>query len=315
MKFSTCALVVCALLPFLFQESVGADEKKEGEVEAGDKAKQDQLALFAVLRNLALPRKDDPNMSISERFIMLLPGVVLDYYDYCPLEKLTPSEKDLIVPMSTRLPADENTFRLTDRVPDLNPLEGGLTGKSLSAIYRRVLYTMDTSAPSDFNVLNTTEYTKAMEFLQEPVPDPKAPDKPKLPRFELYHRYQMEYYDTVARVKTWLHTNRTEIGRENRDYENWYHNNYQTLSAHMSAAYSQWLILGQKSQVEERIAMVDIHTPRTEIEEARRALQQEELPSMDGGTVYYPVHLDPGNWYEYLRTRLVVGRFFKVTLI
>ena len=287
MKFSVCILIVSAL--FLFHWTAGADD---------DKVKKDQLALYDVLHQMALPRLDDRKLPITTRFIMLLPGVVLNYYDYCPTETLTQNEKDTL-PFATRIPSDEKTFRLTDEVPTINPLAGGRTGRSLSTIYRRTLYTMDTSAATDTNILNSTEYAAAMEFLQTEVPDPKAPDS-KIPRFELYHRYQLEYYNTVSEIKKWLHTNRTEVGIKNRGYEAWYQENYPKLSAHMSAAYSQWLILGQKSQVEERISMVDIHTSRSEVEEARRALQQEELPSMDGGTVYYPVHLDPGNWYQYL---------------
>lgn len=257
-----------------------------------------QRKLYTVIHDMALPRIHE-NTLVTERFILLEPGEVLNYYDYCPSEKLKPNEKGVIP--SASLPPDENTFMLTDKLPNLNPLRGALTGKRLSTIYRDILYTIDTSAPGP-NPLSTSEYHEAMEFLQESVADPKAPND-KQPHFELYHRYEREYYDTVATVKHWLNKNKTEIERKNGNYETWYHENYEALTSHISAAYSQWLVNGQKSQVEEKIAVVDVKSARSEIEEARRILQQEQMPSMDGGSLYYPVHLEPGNWYEYLLAR------------
>lgn len=256
--------------------------------------------LFTALHDMALPRfTDDSGIPMTERFILLQPGKVLNYYDYCPSGNLQPNERDRVPP--PLLPPDENAFMLTDKLPAPNPLGGGLTGKSLSIIYHDILYAIDTSAPN-LNSLNA-EYRTAMDFLETEVTDPKDPTSEKIPRFELYHRYEMEYYDTVSTVKRWIDNNKTAMNAKYEDYVTWHHNNYDTLMAHVSAAYSQWLVNGQKSEVEEKIAIVDTRSARKEIQEAKRALKNGELPSMDGGSVYYPVHLEPANWYEYLLAR------------
>lgn len=286
MKFSVYVLIFSILL------AIGRSE---------DKHLDNQRVLYTILHDLALPRFDDgKDVDITERFILLQPGQVLNYYDYCPYDRLEKDEMDTI-PLP-ELPPDENTFMLTDTIPSVNPLGGGLTGKRLSTIYRNILYTLDTSVPGPTPV-TTDGYQGAMEYLQTEVTDPKDRESHKLPRFELYHRYESKYYDAVSSMKRMINGNKTLMNGKPGDYETWYHENYGSLLARTSGSYSQWLISGQKSQVEDKVAVVDIQSARKEVEDARRVLQNQEMPSMDGGSVYYPVHLTPSNWYEYLLAR------------
>ncbi len=63
---------------------------------------------------------------------------------------------------------------------------------------------------------------------------------------------------------------------------------------------TQWLTDGQKGNVEDGLAIVDIQSSRGLIETGRSLLQEEALPSRDGGSSYYPVYYTPSNWYDYL---------------
>lgn len=266
---------------------------------APSKPETDQLALYTILHDLALP-KFGPG-KIVERFILLLPGQVLDYHDYCPLDAVEKKTEDPQDTNPDRLPPDENLFRLSDTLPTLYPLGGGISGKRLSQIYKDILYMIDTSkaGPSPFK---QDSYTKAIEWLETPVEDPSGKDLPNVTRYELYYRYKKEYFDTNKMVRTWFATNRSSLNNLKK-YEIWYDENYDSLMAYSSSAYIRWLISGLKGPVEDNIALVDVKSISEEVEDARRALQFEERPSMDGGSKYYPVHFVPGNWWTHLKLR------------
>lgn len=252
-------------------------------------AKKAQAALYTVLHDLALPTLNEGD-KVTERFTLLEPGEILNYYDYTPL-------KDTPVFNSSRLPPDEAAFRLSDAVPSYSPF-GGLSGNSLSTIYSNVLYGIDTSSIED-DPFKTQQYLAAMEYLQEKVSDPENSSAPNVSRSELYNRYKKHYYGVKLQVSQWIFGNRSSYKTEN-EYEDWYKESYPTLEAMASAAHSQWLVDGLKGQVEDKISIVDIKSVRSEIEAAKNLLQNEALPSMEGGSNYYPVEFIPSNWYEYL---------------
>lgn len=243
-----------------------------------------QARLYTVLHNLALPNFD-PNRDVVERFILLIPGEVLDFEDYCPL-----SEKAQISQEYDRLPPDENLFRLSDTVPTLNPLGGGTTGKSLARIYEDVLYSLDTDKLTD--AFQQEGYKSAIEWLTTAVEDQLGKELPNITRYELYHRYQKEYFDTKQMVKTWFAGNRSSID-DLQKYEIWYDENYDTLTAYSTSSYTRWMISGLKGPVEDKIASVDIKSLSQEVEEARRALEVEER--MGGrNTTPYTLFLQTG---------------------
>ena len=263
-----------------------------------DGSKKIQARLYTIIHNLALPNFEEGG-DITERFILLMPGQVLDYYDYCPIEKLSALEKKALDP--SRLPPDENRFKLGDTVPTLESLAGGTTGKHLSVIYDNILYLMNTTSSSS-DVFNQPDYLSAMHYLQMERLDPENASGGYVPLYELYYRYKTQYYDTKMQVNRWLAGNRSKIDDFSK-YETWYHENYQSLTQLVSAAYTQWLVLGEKGPVEDKLAAIDVKSMREEIEAARNILQNTEEPSLDGGTKYYPTHFVPSNWYEYLLAR------------
>ena len=106
-------------------------------------------------------------------------------------------------------------------------------------------------------------------------------------------------------MKQWLIGNRTERANNLSQYENWFHENYDSLEAYTSAAYTHWLVSGLKGPVEDRISVIDVKSIREEVEEARQALRDTEEPSLDGGSKYYPTHFVPSNWFQYLLAEYV----------
>ena len=253
-------------------------------------ASKPEAAMYSILHDLALPHLN-PNEKVTERFVLLQPGEVLDPYEYMPV-----NESAAVFSDPLRLPPDEKMFRLSDTVPTLNPLGGGTTGKSLSTIYSNILYSIDTTTVKEDPFTNEN-YLAAVKYLQAEVPDPDGETGSNVTRSELYHRYKERYYDAKQMVSQWLEANKTGTELE---YEEWYKASYDTLEAFTSNAYSQWLIDGMKGEVEDRLSVVDIKSVRSEIEDAKALLRNEELPSRDGGSKYYPVHFIPSNWYKYL---------------
>ena len=265
----------------------------------GDRSTKIQAAMYSIIHNLALPNFEEGG-NITERFILLMPGQVLDYFDYCPLQELSADENAALDP--SRLPPDENTFRLGDTVPTLNPLAGGTTGKKLSVIYDNILYLINTTYTSS-DVFDYPDYVSAMHYLQMEQPDPENAFSGYVPRYELYYRYKTKYYITKVQVSTWLAGNLSKFGDDSSKYDTWYHENYESLTELVSAAYTQWLVIGEKGPVEDKLAVIDVKSIREEIEEARNTLQTLEEPSLDGETKYYPTHFVPSNWYESLLAR------------
>lgn len=250
---------------------------------------QAQAALYTTIHDMALPQLKAKE-TLTERFILLEPGEVLDYCDYTKA-------------CNPRLPPDEAAFRLSDAIPSLEPVGGGVTGKSLSTIYSNILYTIDTSTIDDDPFTNKN-FINAMNYLQEMVFDPADASAPNVSRTELYQRYKKHYYNVKQQVSQWIIGNKTaERKREKQElqkYDKWYIESYPTLEALASAAHTQWLVDGQKGRVEDKISIINVKSIRSEIESAKNLLQNDGIPSMDGGSNYYPVEFIPSNWHEYL---------------
>ncbi len=258
-----------------------------------DKTKHDLAVMYTILHDVALPNFDD-SVNITERFILLSPGQVLDSYDYTPLNSNEPVFID-----PSRLPPDENAFRLSDAMPTLNPLGGGTTGKTFSTIYSDIIYTIDTTSIKN-DPFKDEAYIAAMAYLQEGVSDPANTSAANVSRMELYQKYKVKYNRIRMDVQNKIRSKTKSIELE---YEKWYKATYNSLQDNVSAAYSQWLVHGLKGEVEDKLSIIDIQSLKSQVEKARNLLQAEALPSRDGASIYYPVHYIPSNWYNYLHVR------------
>lgn len=78
------ALILCFLAVARSQTS--GSQQKDGE----DRAFQITSGLYTTLRNVAFPNhKLSDNTAVESRFLMLMPGKVLNYFDYYPGREYT----------------------------------------------------------------------------------------------------------------------------------------------------------------------------------------------------------------------------------
>ena len=281
----TCLLAVTVGIAFicLCSEAAGDDKSEE--------SRHKQATLYKIIHDLALPNFDD-KAPITDRFIMLMPGEVLDYFDYIPTSDANYTSRD---PNSK--PPEENLFTLSDTVPSLNPFAGVTTGKSLSTIYSNILYTIDTSYSTMDPTLKKS-YTNSMAYLKERVSDPDAEIERKMvSRYALYSRYELAYVHEKQIAEKWKVGNKSSLSVA--EYDDWYSVNYELLQSRVEAAYYGWLITGQKISVEEKLSIIDVKSARQIVEDSKVTLRKEQKLNSDGGN-YYPVHFTPSNWYKYL---------------
>ena len=280
-----------AVDPIVHQTSAG-DETQKGLDDAAKKLSQ----LYGTIRNVALPQSG----THTQRLVMLLPGKVLSYYDYYPGELYEsslehPDQKGRQVNIPVRVM--ENMFSLADAVPGIDPLRGAETGESMALIYENILYWMQIKGFDDKTEQEKQHYLKAVEYLAQKVPDPFNV-LVNITRFNLYRRSQDAYNSKRLEMEDIIASKRNNS--EAPEFESWFQRNYPTLNAGVEAAYTEWLIFGEKEIVELYKTYLDVQTPGLELENARMALRASGVISLDRSRTVYPVSFVPSNWYRYL---------------
>lgn len=67
-----------------------------------------------------------------------------------------------------------------------------------------------------------------------------------------------------------------------------------------TAAYTKWIVFGQKDIIELYKARMDSESEGIALEEARQFLRGSGTISLDRTQTIYPVSFEPSNWYEAL---------------
>ena len=67
-----------------------------------------------------------------------------------------------------------------------------------------------------------------------------------------------------------------------------------------TAAYTKWIVYGQKDIVELYKAHMDAESQGVDLEDARATLRSSGTISLDRTQMIYPVSFEPSNWYEAL---------------
>lgn len=126
----------------------GADENIE-------RMKINHLALYKAIHHFALPTTNFTR-PVNQRFILQIPGKVLNPADYHPgdeyekfLKNPHKMQKEVQIPPMIM----EKMFQLSDAVPGTDTLSGGETGYSLARIYESVLGTMDVVNFAELNAI------------------------------------------------------------------------------------------------------------------------------------------------------------------
>ena len=272
--------------------SAGNDAKN-----AMDDATKTLSQLYKTIRNIALPQSDT---NTQQRLVMLMPGKVLNYYDYYPGKAYeaameNPDHTGMQINIPVRVM--ENMFALADVVPGVDPLHGADTGESLAEMYGSLLNWMQIKGFNEKTQEEKKHYLVAVEYLAQKVPDPLNVSV-NVTRFNLYRRSQDVYNTKRLEMEDTIAAQRRKLSAP--EFESWFQRNYPLLNGAVEAAYTEWLIIGEKEIVELYKTYLDVQAPGIDLENARMALRAAGVISLDRSRTVYPVSFVPSNWYRYL---------------
>ena len=191
----------------------------------------------------------------------------------------------------------EKWFDLVDTVPSPNPMNGQDTGKSLSTIYSSILHEIKVKGLESKTQSEKAIYNQSVTYLNELVQDPTNPSE-KVARLSLYERYRDLYNNRKLEMEDEIEIKRQTLRA--LDYELWFQRHYPSLQAKVESAYTQWLIFGEKENVELEITNMDTGSSAQMLEEARMSLRGAGVSSLDRTRTVYPVSFEPSDWYKYL---------------
>ncbi len=296
--FSMVAALLCTQL-----EAQG-NEAADPAIAAAEKHSTDTLArLYTVIRNVALPptsAEETGDEKVTTRLLMLLPGKVLNYYDYFPgntyeyaLENPDYDGQQVVIPPRVM----ESMFSLADVIPGRYPLRGAETGESMAIIYESILNKLEVKGFIQKTQDEKERYLLAIDYLAEEIADPLNVEK-NVTRFGLYRRSQDLYNERRLQMEETIAEKRSSLPAI--EYELWFQRNYPTLNSQVEGAYTEWLIFGEKEIVELYKSHLDVESAGIDLEEARMALRASGVTSLDRTRTIYPVSFVPSNWYRYL---------------
>ncbi len=259
--------------------------------------------LYTTIRSVAQPPVSEAASGeevINSRLVLLLPGKVLNYYDYFPGDRYEASLEDphhdgQQVPIPPKVM--ENMFQLADVIPGVYPLGGAETGESMAIIYENILNQLEVKGFNEKTQTQKERYVKAIDYLAEEIPDPLDVTV-NVTRFGLYRRSQDLYNTERLDMENTIAEKRSSL--PGIEFEHWFQRNYPSLNSKIEGAYTEWLIFGQKEIVELYKSYLDVQSPGVGLEEARMALRASGLSSLDRTRTVYPVSFAPSNWYRYL---------------
>lgn len=286
-------LLVVALVPCVQGQS-------DGDVE---NSRKQLMTLYKILRTVALPSDDiDKDLPQEQRLVLLLPGKILSYDNFYPGDDYVRSLRGVdreagYLEIPPRIM--QNMFRLSDATPGLNPFRGADTGLSMSAIYRDIISSLDIKGFDELTANQKIRQKKSIEYLTERLSDPL--NNSEITRLSLYRRYQEKYNDAREKMEKEIEAQRLSL--PSLDYQVWFQREYPIMQSGVEGAYLEWLVFGDKENVELHKSRLDTSSPGLLLLEAKSALRSSGYTSLDRSQTVYPVSFVPGDWYKYLATR------------
>lgn len=256
--------------------------------------------LYITLRNIVFPKSPLSEGVSSNRFVLLSPGKVLNYWDYYPGEdyeesllRRNSSAPEVLIPPAVM----EKWFDISDVTVGGDPFNGGVTGKSMARAYETIVSQMNILGIQTKSSDAQANYNKARDYLTAAVPDPDDMTA-NTTRLSLYDRYLNTYTQYQLEMEEKIEeARRTKSAIE---YELWFQRNYPSLNSRVEGAYTKWLAFGNKDMVELYKTYLDTASGGAELGEARMSLRASGVRSLDRTRTVYPVSFEPGNWYKYL---------------
>jgi hypothetical protein len=244
--------------------------------------------------------------SASERFVMEFPGRVLDptVYAYPITGPYSPLAKPQIVA--------EEEFRLTDGLfdmaatKDLRGIVNGPNGDQLSTSYVEALNLLVPQV-TDAEVRYAVDKETLRGWLSALVGTGQvsADGTPeRASRIELYEQKSAAYNE---RLLAWR-----------KDKETWYQQavsaadpeaaldvyarqvseNAQMREGEIAALWDDLVARGYYHEVREALGFLDVATPAEILDQAKAAMRQSGLSSLDETETIYPVQLQPSDWFN-----------------
>ncbi|KAL1610520.1 hypothetical protein SLS60_002189 [Paraconiothyrium brasiliense] len=266
-------------------------------------------SVSTLLRNAiaaALPVAPEQYLTVA------IPGTVVDLADYEQGGSFVYDvSKHSITPTTVR----QNEARLVDGMMPVATIMIGNTGKSVARSYSRSL---DALLPSKATISSVDgirspgnkNYDDAMKFLKTTPPGSKQTVVEIYRDKQLAWAKQRSAWDTakieVAKRAEHLfppESGEDFIGKQKQYINEWNQENYYTYKASMQAAWMDWVVNGQKYNVEYNFGMIDIDSIMSRIEASKESLRNSTIPDADGSSEVYGVSLTPNRWATYCKLK------------
>lgn len=292
--------ISAALVAAFLLASARGDSSEEQRKKAADNSAKILTDLYVTLRNIVFPKSPLSNDITYNRFVLLSPGKVLNYWNYYPgpdyeesLLRKNNSAPEVLIPPAVM----EKWFDISDVVTGADPFTGGVTAKSMARAYETILSQMDVLGLERKTSDAQAKYNMARGYLTTPIQDPDTMTM-NTTRLSLYSRFQDEYAQKKLDMEEKISEARRTRGAV--EYELWFQRSYPSLNSKVEGAYMKWITFGEKDLVELYKAYLDSGSSGAEVEDARMVLRASGVRSLDRTRTVYPVSFEPGNWYRYL---------------
>lgn len=288
------------LFPILCSVHVSCKDADQQRQDAREKSGKILTDLYITLRNILSPQSPLASGVCKNRFVLMSPGKVLNYWDYYPgkdyeesLLRINTSAPEVPIPPAVM----EKWFDVADVMVGGDPFTGGATGKSMAHVYETIVSQTVVLGIETKAAAAQSRYNMARDYLTSSVRDPDNMAL-NVTRLSLYDRYQSLYTETKLDMEEKIADARRSKGAT--EYELWFQRNFPALNSRVEGAYIRWLTFGEKDIVELYKTYIDSTSASTELEEARMSLRASGVRSLDRTRTIYPVSFEPGNWYQYL---------------
>ncbi|KAM6513149.1 hypothetical protein FALCPG4_015616 [Fusarium falciforme] len=274
---------------------------------------KDSIASIAsvstLLRNAiaaALPVAPEQYLTVA------IPGTVIDLADY---DKGGSFVYDVAKYATTPTTVRQSEASLVDGMMPVATIMIGNTGKSVARSYSRSLDALlpakaTISSADGIRSPGNPNYDKAMNFLKTTAPGSTRTV------VEVYRDKQMAWakersaWDTAkidaAKRAAEMYppgSGPDFIGKQRQYLNDWNQQNYFTFKASIQAAWMDWVVNGQKYDVDFNFGMIDIDSIMSRIESSKESLRNSTIPDANSAAEVYGVSLTPSRWATYCKRK------------
>ncbi|KAG9505073.1 hypothetical protein J7337_002039 [Fusarium musae] len=266
-------------------------------------------SVSSLLRNAigaSLPVAPEQYLTIA------VPGTVIDLDDYENGGSFVwDASKHATTPTTVR----QAEATLVDGMMPVASIMIGNTGRSVARSYTRSLDALlpvkaTISGADAIRSPGNKEYDDAMKFLKLTEPGSAKTI------VEIYRDKQLAWakeqssWDT-AKINAEERAQKLFPPGSSSDYiskqkeyiNNWNQETYLMFKASVQAAWMDWVVNGQKYNVDYSFGMVDIDSIMSRIEDSKESLRNSTIPDATGSSEVYGVSLTPSKWATYCKRK------------